>query len=93
MVGVVKGWWATARVAAKLVRAPARIPLSRLKPLQVMVCLLNTSDAADDLFCVDLGGSRISKKKIPEAAVLPADNVVAAFLCHKGIVSGLIRHL
>ena len=26
-------------------------------------CLLYTSDAADDLLCVDLGGSRIIKKK------------------------------
>ena len=26
-------------------------------------CLLYTSDAADDLLCVDLGGSRILKKK------------------------------
>ena len=28
-----------------------------------VVCLLYTSDAADDLLCVDLGGRRISKKK------------------------------
>mgnify|MGYP007068788233 CR=1 FL=1 len=28
------------------------------------VCLLYTSDAADDLLCVDLGGRRILKKKI-----------------------------
>ena len=27
-------------------------------------CLLNTSDAADDSLCVDLGGRRIIKKKI-----------------------------
>ena len=26
-------------------------------------CLLYTSDAADDLLCVDLGGRRIIKKK------------------------------
>ena len=26
-------------------------------------CLLYTSDAADDLLCVDLGGRRINKKK------------------------------
>ena len=26
-------------------------------------CLLYTSDAADDLLCVDIGGSRIIKKK------------------------------
>ena len=29
----------------------------------VQVCLLYTSDAADDLLCVDLGGRRIIKKK------------------------------
>ena len=27
-------------------------------------CLLYTSDAADDLLCVDLGGRRIIKKKM-----------------------------
>src|SRR5665213_2886426 len=27
-----------------------------------MICLLYTSDAADDLLCVDLGGRRIIKK-------------------------------
>src|SRR5680860_1878979 len=32
-------------------------------PRYVMVCLLYTSDAADDLLCVDLGGRRIIKKK------------------------------
>src|SRR5450756_2672117 len=30
---------------------------------QVYPCLLYTSDAADDLLCVDLGGRRIIKKK------------------------------
>ena len=30
---------------------------------QALVCLLYTSDAADDLLCVDLGGRRIIKKK------------------------------
>ena len=29
----------------------------------VLACLLYTSDAADDLLCVDLGGRRIIKKK------------------------------
>ena len=29
-------------------------------------CLLYTSDAADDLLCVDLGGRRIIKKKTRE---------------------------
>ena len=30
---------------------------------QIKDCLLYTSDAADDLLCVDLGGRRIIKKK------------------------------
>ena len=30
---------------------------------ELLVCLLYTSDAADDLLCVDLGGRRIIKKK------------------------------
>src|SRR5450756_3198348 len=30
------------------------------------ICLLYTSDAADDLLCVDLGGRRIIKKKKKE---------------------------
>ena len=29
----------------------------------VMICLLYTSDAADDLLCVDIGGRRIIQKK------------------------------
>ena len=33
---------------------------------QVHACLLYTSDAADDLLCVDLGGRRIIKKKNKE---------------------------
>ena len=32
---------------------------------QMKTCLLYTSDAADDLLCVDLGGRRIIKKKTP----------------------------
>ena len=31
--------------------------------LRQYICLLYTSDAADDLLCVDLGGRRIIKKK------------------------------
>ena len=31
--------------------------------VEFITCLLYTSDAADDLLCVDLGGSRIIKKK------------------------------
>src|SRR5450756_135726 len=33
------------------------------RPAEVRNCLLYTSDAADDLLCVDLGGRRIIKKK------------------------------
>ena len=33
------------------------------KAIHSHVCLLYTSDAADDLLCVDLGGRRIIKKK------------------------------
>ena len=32
-------------------------------PARRINCLLYTSDAADDLLCVDLGGRRILKKK------------------------------
>src|SRR5680860_1863478 len=37
-------------------------PLPPLRAVDV-TCLLYTSDAADDLLCVDLGGRRIIKKK------------------------------
>ena len=36
-----------------------------------MRCLLYTSDAADDLLCVDLGGRRIIKKKKPKLPYTP----------------------
>ena len=36
---------------------------SNLHTGQPRTCLLYTSDAADDLLCVDLGGRRIIKKK------------------------------
>src|SRR5680860_1898089 len=41
------------------------------KPLlaQWSYCLLYTSDAADDLLCVDLGGRRIIKKKKQNNAI------------------------
>src|SRR5450756_3259031 len=35
----------------------------RLQSADDQICLLYTSDAADDLLCVDLGGRRIIKKK------------------------------
>ena len=34
-------------------------------------CLLYTSDAADDLLCVDLGGRRTIKKKLPSTYPSP----------------------
>src|SRR5450756_3108945 len=36
---------------------------SRKMKAPLSLCLLYTSDAADDLLCVDLGGRRIIKKK------------------------------
>ena len=53
---------------------PRRPPHPRAKPARhlgapgrqlqaIHLCLLYTSDAADDLLCVDLGGRRIIKKK------------------------------
>ena len=39
----------------------------------IFTCLLYTSDAADDLLCVDLGGRRITKKKkITRPTLLPS---------------------
>ena len=37
------------------------------------LCLLYTSDAADDLLCVDLGGRRIIKKKTTKNIVTPKE--------------------
>ena len=34
---------------------------------KISFCLLYTSDAADDLLCVDLGGRRIIKKRVETA--------------------------
>ena len=39
------------------------VRLSQVGVVQRWLCLLYTSDAADDLLCVDLGGRRIIKKK------------------------------
>src|SRR5450756_3102863 len=38
-----------------------------------MGCLLYTSDAADDLLCVDLGGRRIIKKKTKTAKAIKTE--------------------
>ena len=46
----------------RLLRAHPRTPAA-WGPDRIGVCLLYTSDAADDLLCVDLGGRRIIKKK------------------------------
>src|SRR5665213_3110614 len=45
---------------ASTLRTPQRWPA--YSPLVDWPCLLYTSDAADDLLCVDLGGRRIIKK-------------------------------
>src|SRR5680860_1696153 len=47
-----------AKVPAMIIPAEVIIP-----PVIATACLLYTSDAADDLLCVDLGGRRIIKKK------------------------------
>ena len=47
-------------VRADVERQPVRRRRSLARPL---ACLLYTSDAADDLLCVDPGGRRIIKKK------------------------------
>src|SRR5680860_1913451 len=39
------------------------IPTAANAPAPSVACLLYTSDDADDLLCVDLGGRRIIKKK------------------------------
>src|SRR5680860_1716542 len=45
-------------------RSPWNLPpLLPEIPEPLLICLLYTSDAADDLLCVDLGGRRIIKKK------------------------------
>src|SRR5450756_3164425 len=46
------------------VRKPGKLPAKTIKEafnLEYGSCLLYTSDAADDLLCVDLGGRRIIK--------------------------------
>ena len=49
----------------KCVHCPSNVVQYTVLPAdrQPMPCLLYTSDAADDLLCVDLGGRRIIKKK------------------------------
>ena len=42
----------------------------KVKAHRLYICLLYTSDAADDLLCVDLGGRRLIKKKHPINTVI-----------------------
>ena len=53
--------WREGRLA--LVVAVARLAQIEIEPRQSAVCLLYTSDAADERSSVDLGGRRIIKKK------------------------------
>src|SRR5450756_3153264 len=46
---------------SQVARLQTNSPVSSMKLTES--CLLYTSDAADDLLCVDLGGRRIIKKK------------------------------
>ena len=57
--------WQGAVVAATVAALPLVIQTVRVSLSEVSrdVCLLYTSDAADDLLCVDLGGRRIINKK------------------------------
>ena len=55
--------------ALQVVRiAPIQERVLRRTPGQVQVCLLYTSDAADERSSVDLGGRRIIKKKNQKTA-------------------------
>ena len=47
---------------AKLIDVSLEAHIGTVLDAMVTSCLLYTSDAADDLLCVDLGGSRIIKK-------------------------------
>src|SRR5450756_528538 len=40
-----------------------KLDARKIREILIKACLLYTSDAADDLLCVDLGGRRIIKKK------------------------------
>ena len=53
----------TVSPADSQVDSPMRVLLEVVIYGEDVDCLLYTSDAADDLLCVDLGGRRIIKKK------------------------------
>ena len=51
-------------------------------PFLDKACLLYTSDAADDLLCVDLGGRRIIKKKRTQVILHPrCTHICTTILC------------
>ena len=60
-----------APVVAEDATAASPRPVQTLQELyaELLRCLLYTSDAADDLLCVDLGGRRIIKKKKPDPSI------------------------
>ena len=57
--GVLRGW-RNVSTGEEILKADSN---EGLKSIGFSSCLLYTSDAADDLLCVDLGGRRIIKKK------------------------------
>src|SRR5450756_163534 len=52
----------TGQIPVKCSSRPAATPIAPAASRRRIGCLLYTSDAADDLLCVDLGGRRIIKK-------------------------------
>ena len=54
-----KEWWESARKVLSYEEQGELL----INAVEYVFCLLSTYDAADDLLCVDLGGSRIIKKK------------------------------
>src|SRR5665213_902014 len=59
--GIRSGTYQGEKFQADVTKSP--VPRFDLLKLHHYLCLLYTSDAADDLLCVDLGGRRIIKKK------------------------------
>ena len=51
------------KVSCQLDSVPCHRGIGKERGLRRIACLLYTSDAADDLRCVDLGGRRIINKK------------------------------
>src|SRR5450756_819153 len=56
-------WVSLAITVPVLLLSPSVRSFFGFKNAVLFTCLLYTSDAADDLLCVDLGGRRIIKKK------------------------------